>query len=65
MTYDSMHLARGSLLCVALLSLSLAGCASSSEQQSLADNNGLVRQGPEVHLYAFLDNGRGGFDRIR
>ena len=65
MTHDSMRLARGSLLCVALLSLFLAGCASSSEHQALANTNGLVRQGPEVHLYAFLDHGRGGFDRIR
>ena len=53
------------LLSLAVLPLLLAGCASSSEHQAVASTNGLVRQGPEVHLYAYLDHGRGGFERIR
>ena len=65
MSDQNMPLACRSFLCVALLALVLAGCASFAEHHALASTNGLVRQGPEVHLYAYLDHGRGGFERFR
>jgi hypothetical protein len=66
MTDRNIPRAWRTFLRVALLPLVLAGCTSSPGYQALGDTKELVNPPRnDAHLYAFLDHGRGGFERFR
>jgi hypothetical protein len=66
MSDRNIPLACRSFVCVALLALVLAGCTSYPGYQALGDTKELVNPPRnDAHLYAFLDHGRGGFERFR